>query len=476
MRAVAATLLPAAAAAMGLRWKGAPLVDPRTGLEEAEWWDEDIVLDQHHWWRLPRPTHNPSDARPYPPTNDYHSEGVRNASKVIVLIAALDERKVVATLRTMFERARLPSRVYAGVVQQNSQQTRDALEGFCDELGTPLELKEQFRGRSDLHRRQKDEDAWGHSRYTPESLAACGPANRVRMYRMTVEEAKGPAYARGRQPMLLSEGDALEDFCMQIDAHTVFTPGWDENAIMQWAATDNEYAVLSTYPTNAAELLADGSPVSSNNHWEMPHICSAKGSGGLVRNDQANAVAGLTRPALTKFWAAGLSFSRCHAERDVPADPNLMHIFTGEEFGRGARLWTNGYDFYSPARPVIGTWYGFEKGNGAWRGNGTENSVANLRLKALWGHQGEEPSPDMRGYQLGTRRSLEAYVNLTGIDPMLGEVKRLEPGVGMVPASTPCAITRWTPWREGSQAPYQVLEGSPASVGKDAELRAKAFD
>ncbi|CAK0792704.1 unnamed protein product, partial [Prorocentrum cordatum] len=45
---------------------------------------------------------------------------------------------------------------------------------------------------------------------------------------------------------------------------------------------------------------------------------------------EASAVAGLTRPALTKFWAAGLSFSKCHAERDVPADPNLMHIFTGE--------------------------------------------------------------------------------------------------------------------------------------------------
>jgi hypothetical protein len=188
------------------------------------------------------------------------------------------------------------------------------------------------------------------------------------------------------------------------------------------------------------------------------------------------AVAGLTRPALAKFWAAGLSFSRCHAERDVPADPNLMHIFDGEEFGRGARLWTNGYDFYSPARPVIGTWYGLDKGNGQWRGNSTEKDVANLRLRALWGERGEEPSPDMRGYELGTRRSLEAYVNLTGIDPMLGEVKRLEPGVGMVPERAPCAIPRWTPWREGSQAPYHVLEGSPASVGKEAELRAKAFD
>mmetsp|Transcript_26754 Transcript_26754/g.69953 ORF Transcript_26754/g.69953 Transcript_26754/m.69953 type:complete len:476 (+) Transcript_26754:101-1528(+) len=475
MRTLSTALLPAAAAAVALR-RGSPLVDPRTGLEEAGWDDDDIVLDEHKWWRLPRQAYKPGDPRPYPPTDDYHSEGVRNASKVAVLIASLDETKVIATLKTMFERAQVPSRVYAGVVQQNSERTRDALEGLCEELGTPLELKEQFRGRVDLNRRQKDEDAWGHSRYTPESFAACGPASRVRMYRMTMQEAKGPAYARGRQPILLGDGGELEDFCMQIDAHTVFTPGWDENAIKQWAATDNEYAVLSTYPTNAAELQADGSPTNTNNHWEMPHICSAKGGGGLIRNDQASAVAGLTRPALTKFWAAGLSFSKCHAERDVPADPNLMHIFTGEEFGRGARLWTSGYDFYSPARPIIGTWYGAQKGNGNWNGNVTENEAAKRRLRALWGQSDEEQPLDLKGYELGTRRSLEAYVNLAGVDPMLGEVKTLAPGVGMVPRTTPCSITRWTPWREGSQAPYQALEGSPASAGKDAVLRAMAFD
>jgi len=244
MRTLSTALLPAAAAAVALR-RGSPLVDPRTGLEEAGWDDDDIVLDEHKWWRLPRQAYKPGDPRPYPPTDDYHSEGVRNASKVAVLIASLDETKVIATLKTMFERAQVPSRVYAGVVQQNSERTRDALEGLCEELGTPLELKEQFRGRVDLNRRQKDEDAWGHSRYTPESFAACGPASRVRMYRMTMQEAKGPAYARGRQPILLGDGGELEDFCMQIDIDTVFTPGWDDKAMRQWTEMDNEYVVLS---------------------------------------------------------------------------------------------------------------------------------------------------------------------------------------------------------------------------------------
>merc|ERR1712151_704878 len=105
----------------------------------------------------------------------------------------------------------------------------------------------------------------------------------------------------------------------------MFTPGWDDNLMAEWAHAKNEYAVLTTYPTNADDVLeaerkGTGLP-NSNNHWEMPHICDVQGYNGIIRNEQASAAAGLTGPLLTKFWAAGLSFSRCHAERDVPADP-----------------------------------------------------------------------------------------------------------------------------------------------------------
>jgi hypothetical protein len=48
-------------------------------------------------------------------------------------------------------------------------------------------------------------------------------------------------------------------------------------------------------------------------------------------NSQAKAVANLDKPLLSIMWAAGLSFSKCHAERDVPNDINLKGIFVGEE-------------------------------------------------------------------------------------------------------------------------------------------------
>jgi hypothetical protein len=252
----------------------------------------------------------------------------------------------------------------------------------------------------------------------------------------------------------------MEDFCMQIDAHTVFSRNWDEEIIRQWADTDNEYAILTTYPTNAKDITEDGGVQNANNHWEMPQLCSAQLAGeGLVHNSIAGAAANLERPCLSKLWGAGLSFGRCHAERDVPADPALKDIFTGEEFGRGARLWTNGYDLYALSRPVIGTWYGDEKGGDAgWDSTRDEANAGRKRLKLLLAttasNRSAEDAHAMRGYDIGSRRSLEDYFALTGIDTIRNTQHQ-----------TPCAIMKWHPWAEAADPPYKILPNSPVLLG-----------
>jgi hypothetical protein len=166
--------------------------------------------------------------------------------------------------------------------------------------------------------------------------AACKYFENIRVMRLKASEAKGPVYARARQAELVDDSD---DFCMQIDAHTDAVQGWDTKLLAQWGSTENEYAVITSYPTNIHDLGKN-----SNNHWEMPHLCGASVVGqGKISNSQASAAANLEKPILTPLWAAGLSFSRCHAERNVPNDINLKGIFSGEEYGRGSRLWTHGY-------------------------------------------------------------------------------------------------------------------------------------
>merc|ERR1719387_111950 len=225
------------------------------------WNAKNIIADDKGWKKIPDPF---VERHPHPPQKNYHDQALRNASSVIVLIASFSETRTPETLRTLFQHAIVPSRVFAGVVQQNYENDADALEEFCRLLGTPLELKQQFIGRNNLHVRQDDEDQWGHTRYTPSSFAACEPAARVRMFRMSAEEAAGPLYARARQPMLLSSGSGMEDFCMQIDAHTNFMKRWDEDTLNEWALTDNEYAVLTSYPTGADQARADGELVNVN--------------------------------------------------------------------------------------------------------------------------------------------------------------------------------------------------------------------
>lgn len=57
-------------------------------------------------------------------------------------------------------------------------------------------------------------------------------------------------------------------------------------------------------------------------------------------------------PVRSPLWAAGFSFSRSTLITEVPYDRFLMHIFFGEEVAMAARMFTHGYDFYTPPEMV----------------------------------------------------------------------------------------------------------------------------
>jgi len=432
---------------------GAQRLEGIDKIELGGWDDLNIVADGDKWLKVPSPFFKPGDKQPYPLLLKLSNPEVESKASILVLIAALRETRTVHSLVSLFDQAEHPERVHVGVVQQNDEGDEDALEGLCKTLGTPLVLQQSYEGRSGLNKRQPGEDPWGQGRYTAKSLEECKPASRVRVFRMDSGEAAGPIFARAQQRRLLQGGDSMEDFCLQLDAHAVFSRGWDSKLLKQFADTKNEYAVLTTYPTDAGTLQPNGEFPNSNNHWEMPHLCTAQlEGGGVVRNDQAGAAANLERPLLGKLWAAGLSFSRCHAERDVPADPHLRQIFNGEEFSRGARLWTNGYDFYTLSRPVVGVYYGDEKGGeGSWSSDGEEMSQSEMRLSQLL-CRGIGPAPDaLKGFDLGQRRRFEDYVDLTGVDPRNGVSK-----------PTSCLVGAWTPWLQDAPVPYEPLPAPPA--------------
>ena len=359
---------------------------PRYGT--ASWLEPNIVyLGADRWVKV---VDDPLGPHPTPPVDDAHT---KSTTTIVVSVAALRVTRCPETLRSIFGNAAHPERVRVALVQQNEQDDADCLEQTCQELRKPL-----LRGAAGL-----------------ENPRGCELFDRVRVLRMPASEAKGPLYARALGNSLIRADD---DFCLQIDAHTLFGERWDSRLLLEWGATRNEYAVLSTYPTGNSQP-----DVNVNKHWEMPHLCAADFVGpGVLRNSIAKAAANLERPMLAPLWAAGLSFSRCHADRSVPTDIDLPHVFDGEEYARGARLWTHGYDFYSITRPILTVWYGAHKGNkGGWRRNHTATMASHARMGTLLGAPGSDQSAAARAalgkYSLGTRRSLEQYIRFSGVDP-----------------------------------------------------------
>ncbi len=57
----------------------------------------------------------------------------------------------------------------------------------------------------------------------------------------------------------------------------------------------------------------------------------------MIVNLPPTAAIALAEPILAPLYSAGFAFSKCHAERKVPNDPNLQEIFEADEFPKFAR-------------------------------------------------------------------------------------------------------------------------------------------
>lgn len=72
----------------------------------------------------------------------------------------------------------------------------------------------------------------------------CPRIDQIRKLSIHDMAAKGPAWARSLSRKLLGN----EEFCLQIDAHSEFVTNWDDKVKHEWAATGNEFGIISTVP------------------------------------------------------------------------------------------------------------------------------------------------------------------------------------------------------------------------------------
>lgn len=292
---------------------------------------------------------------------------------IFVSVASYRDADCAATLKSMFANATHPRRVMAGVCEQNTDDLaeRCTAEGF---------------------------EWW----------------DRVRRVTVPAAEAAGPTYARHLCASLYRG----EDYFCQIDSHTRFAKGWDVAAVAQLAACPSDKAVLTHYPHDwDSHTKGQSAGESGGAGGGVPVLCKSSFNDEGVPVFEAVTLPAADQPRPVPFTSGGFVFGPGAMVREVPFDPDLPQLFHGEEITYSARLWTSGYDFFTPTTNLVFHHYYREEAPKYWDDDAraaqkrqqAAASVAKVK-KLLTGKMGRY------AYGMGSARTLDQYWEFAGLD------------------------------------------------------------
>ncbi|CAM9774878.1 unnamed protein product [Hapterophycus canaliculatus] len=245
-----------------------------------------------------------------------------------------------------------------------------------------------------------------------------------------------------------------ETYFMQIDAHSLFVHGWDTTLVDDIHKTPSyPLSVLSHYPPST------GAPFEDKPGYR---ICGAEFAKSDVEYDIVRLGAGLPqdkkiqqKPCPAPFIGAGFFFAHSSFLADVPYDPYVPWVFMGEEILVSLRIWTWGYDIYSPTKNVLSHLYVrrhtpkfWETVNRLFEKPSMHNELTSMiihRVKNIAGYpesSGEilrQPAllENLDLYGDGDVRAMEDYMSVVGLDMMTKRAKSIS-------------------WCFACQAPYPV--------------------
>lgn len=292
-------------------------------------------------------------------------------ARIFVNIAAYRDRDCVNTIADLFAKARRPENLFIGVCWQSLSPDDDDV----DPLGA--------------HR------------------------DRCRILRFDVSQAEGACWAR-HHAQTLWRG---EEYALQIDSHMRFVEYWDEKLFGMLASCPSPKPILSNYPG------AFTPPDRIDSH--IVSVISAAGfdaDGMLKQGSMGHDPAHLPdAPQPTLFCGAGFIFGPAAWMSEVPYDPFLY--FQGEEITVAVRLYTNGWDLFTPSDVLAYHDYNARPDRPRhWvdrRDWAPMNARSVQRIRHLLGME-ESRDPDVLReigrYGLGRVRSLGDYEAASGID------------------------------------------------------------
>ena len=244
--------------------------------------------------------------------------------------------------------------------------------------------------------------------FTPKALSYDG---QIRYLRVDPEYARGACWARNSAQTMWNG----EDYFMQIDSHTLFDADWDEILINAYQDLKqyHEKPVITAYPHSFSAVDDNINNLKKYKYNGLLTLV-VDAPGTFKRDSYVSTharVLGRRDPVHGFLLSANCLFAQGTVCEEVPYDPYLY--FSGEEHSLALRLWTHGYNiFHVPQIPVYhhyGRSYTFIENNRAQKWyNYDKNSKTRLTDVVTGKLAG--------AYGLGTQRTLEQYIEWSGID------------------------------------------------------------
>ncbi len=252
-------------------------------------------------------------------------------------------------------------------------------------------------------------------------------SNQIHYEHVDILFSKGPCWARHRTQRFFNN----ENFFLQVDSHTQFSPGWDRIFIEQLEKisanqTNDDYfkkPIITSYPRSFKVLDFDKGLFELKTGDKHTQVITFKKDGLFLKGSFSRQIGIPTKHNDVMhaiLIAAGCIFARGSFVKDIPYDPN--YYFYGEELSMALRAFTRGYSFFHiPDVPLFHLYTDTsdmprkmhwdleddQKRAIKW----TELDQKSLsRLDDLFAGKLEEP------IKLGDKRSLKDYALISGID------------------------------------------------------------
>lgn len=266
-------------------------------------------------------------------------------STIFVGLASYKEAELIPTIRSLFEKAEFPERIFVGVCEQDTQ----------EKLDLTLQWLETFEFKAN-----------------------------VRLKQFHYTQSKGAGWARSTANQMYQK----EDYYLQIDGHSRLIKNWDSTIVKTYLELEERQTnidtqmslpykrkiVISQHPT-PYHKATEGKDETYEDTYVFNSEFFEFYMTGVLLGRATWYTKKLEEPVANAVISAAFLFGRGIILEEVPINPTTY--FYGEEATYGLRLFTNGYVVYHLHYNVVFHDYERPLDNKHWSDHVTENTEVN---------------------------------------------------------------------------------------------------